>query len=179
MLDISSLSIKITKRDFLVLTFDKICSIIIASNIYFGGIFMAKNNELGMKWFKFLINFLLWANAAIYLFEGMAMLSLSKGVVDTIYGITSIVFALFCIFTRFRLAKFKKGAPSNLYALYILESIVLVLVYNIASCMVAGTFNEIPVMILTPDFISSVVGTFVVVALNKTYFDKRKHLFVN
>ena len=140
---------------------------------------MSNNNELGMKWFHFLIYFLLWVNAAIYLIEGIAMLGVSMGMIDTVYGVALIAFALFCIFTRSRLAKFKKGAPSNLYAFYILGNIVLLLAYNVASCVLAGAFSEIPAMILNPEFIGSVVGTFVAVAINKTYFDKRKNLFVN
>ena len=140
---------------------------------------MAKNKELGMKWFHFLIYFVLWLNAIVCALEGIAVLTVSTGIVDMVYGGAMIAFALFCIITRSRLAKFKKGAPANLYAFYILGNIVLVLAYNIASLALAGALNELPTMLLDPEFIGGIVGTIIIIAINKVYFGKRKHLFVN
>lgn len=140
---------------------------------------MAKNKQLGMKWFHFLIYFVLWLNAIVCAIEGVAVLAVSTGTLDTVYGVAMIAFALFCIITRSRLAKFKKGAPGNLYAFYIFGNIVILLAYNIASLVLAGALNELPAMLLDPEFIGNIVGTIIILAINKVYFGKRKHLFVN
>ena len=97
-----------------------------------------------------------------------------------LYGGAMMAFAVFCLITRSRLAKFKKGAPGCLYAFYILGNIVLVLVFNIAYWATAGgSLNELLVMLLDPEFIITIVWTIIMVSLNKVYFNKRKHLFVN
>ena len=141
---------------------------------------MAKKKELGMKWFHFLIYCVLWLNAGVCALLGFLLLGLVGDAFTTAYGIAMLAFAVFCLITRSRLAKFKKGAPGCLYAFYILGDVVLVLVFNIISWMVTGgSLNDLVIMLLDPAFISNVVGMIIMVSLNKVYFNKRKHLFVN
>ena len=140
---------------------------------------MAKMKKLGMKWFHFLIYFVLWLNAIVCGIEGFAALAISTGTIDTVYGVAMIVFALFCVITRSRLAKFKKGAPACLYAFYILGNIVIILAYNIATLVFTNSLSELPSMLMDPELIGNIVGTIIVIALNKVYFGKRKYLFVN
>ena len=140
---------------------------------------MAKKKELGMKWFHFLIYFVLWFNAFVCAVVGAAALSFPVNIADTAYGAAMLVFAVFCLITRSRLAKFKKGAPGCLHAFYILGNIVIDLAYNIAFLVLEGALSELPTILLDPQFIGILVGTIIIVSINKTYFGKRKHLFVN
>ena len=141
---------------------------------------MAKNKELGMKWFHFLIYFVLWLNAGAYVLLGFLLLGFAVDTLDMVYAGILLGFALFCLITRSRLAKFKKGAPGCLYTFYILGNVVLVLFFNIISWMtLGGSLNDLVIMLLDPAFISNVVGMIIMVSLNKVYFNKRKHLFVN
>ena len=141
---------------------------------------MAKNKELGMKWFHFLIYFVLWLNAGAYVLLGFLLLGFAVDTLDMVYAGILLGFAVFCLITRSRLAKFKKGAPGCLYAVYILGNVVLVLFFNIISWMVtSGSLTDLVAMLLDPSLLSAIVGTIIAVAINKVYFNKRKHLFVN
>ena len=141
---------------------------------------MAKKKEMGMKWFHFLIYCVLWLNAGVCALLGFLLLGLVGDAFTTAYGIAMLAFAVFCLITRSRLAKFKKGAPGCLYAVYILGNVVLVLFFNIISWMaLSGSLTDLVAMLLDPSLLSAIVGTIIAVAINKVYFNKRKHLFVN
>ena len=154
---------------------------------------MSENKQLGMKWFHFLIYFVLWLNAASMIicslpyFNGSIWESPSAMYtqyptlqsIDYIYGGALLLFGVFCIITRSRLAKFKKGAPILVYLFYIFGNLVLNLSYNVLVLLVMNRAGDLISMFLDPELIGSIVGTIVIVALNKVYFDKRAHLFVN
>ena len=141
--------------------------------------------QLGMKWFKFMINFALWAGAILNIVMGIQYLT---GVVygetsewmyyefprlknlDTFYGLALCALAVYQIATRFALAKFKRKGPSMLNGIYIIN-ILLVIIYNI----VLSSFMDVR---LLAEVSGSVVGTLIWLAYNSDYFKKRKHLFV-
>lgn len=151
---------------------------------------------LGMKWFKFLIYFLLFAIGILNIIGGITALTggqyvvegkdVSKAVyllfpdlktVDIIYGIACILLGVFQFYIRFQLAGYKTKAPSYITVMYIITAVVAA-VYSFA---VVGI---VPDQIVGHDEligqgIGSIVGAVVMLIVNKTYFDKRKNLFIN
>ena len=82
--------------------------------------------EQGMKWFKFMIYFSLWANMVLNIINAIMMWTGSaygseahyvyeafpslKGI-DGFFGFLYLCLAVFAVIVRFRLAKFKAGSP--------------------------------------------------------------------
>ncbi len=166
---------------------------------------MKNTKKQGMKWFYFLIYFLLWLRIISYAMSGISYLTrmynkvfiLFTGPlythypflqnVDVIIGVINILFAILILVTRFRLAKFKKGAAS----LYI-KVIYTILFLNILSSTCRTLINA---FVLAPPMnptdivlflISELVSLALTLALNllfykleKIYFKKREHLFVH
>ncbi|MBR4295337.1 MAG: zinc ribbon domain-containing protein [Clostridia bacterium] len=148
-------------------------------------------HTLGMKWFKWLIYFVLFAGALLNAVNGIQMLtgSMYDGYAETVYfiypklqnldkfvGIVCLAIAAFGIYTRFRLAGYKKNGPMMLYILYI-SIIAIQLIYII------GVSSVLPEEISSSMDFSSVIGNMVASAVmifvNISYFKKRRHLFVN
>ena len=146
--------------------------------------------DLPMKWHKFLIYFSLWAGAILLAVNGGQLLTGSeygndaeavylyypglKGV-DMTFGILLLALAVFMIYTRFQLAHFKEGAPNKLTMVYVLE-IVSFLGYSIAVASVA----KLPISdIISSQTTSSIVSSVVMIIANRTYYNKRAHLFGN
>lgn len=95
---------------------------------------------LPMKWYKFLINFMLFFSAALNAIDGVQFIigdqyykdgpiDVAKAIysqfgalktVDVVAGIVLIAFALFTLYTRSRLAGYCKNGPKMLLLLYIL-----------------------------------------------------------
>jgi hypothetical protein len=149
------------------------------------------SGTMPMGWFKFLIYFSLWAGAVLNLYNGIAtatglayasaggdadLVYLYYGnglkVLDIIIGISFIALAGFQIYTRFRLARFRKDGPTWLYAIYI-AALVLSIIHNAGFTMITG-FNA-----FSTDTISNIIGNIVMLVINYFYFKKRRHLFVN
>lgn len=145
--------------------------------------------EYPMKWYKFLINFLLFASAVLNLINGFRYLTgaiygdvnpelvyaFFDGLkpLDMVVGVACIALAIFAIYTRMRLANFKKDAPKCVYALYIAGAAIS-LIYVLIAQAVIGVDGGIPA-----ETIGSIVGSGVMVICNYTYFQKRQSLFVN
>ena len=146
-----------------------------------------------MAWFKFLIYFMLFANAAIniftavtyltgsvYLGENMTMSDVealymfypTAKMIDVIYGVLLIALAAYAIFTRFQLSGFKKRGPFLFILMYVLN-LVIGLLYSI-SIMFTLEAGLLDFISLVPPIITSVVMIFV----NVVYFRNREELFV-
>lgn len=147
-----------------------------------------------MKWFKFLIYFLLFASAVLNVISGLGQITGSvyadaaEGItaqmvydvfpglkpIDIFVGIMTIGLGVFAIVVRFFLAKYKKVAPTLLLFLYI-ASCAINVIYCIAVLLV------VPDMFLTAisQMISSTIVSVIMIIVNKVYFDKRKELFIN
>ena len=140
-----------------------------------------------MKWFKFLINFALWVGALDSLWSAYQLLSGSiyDGYAETVYayfpgmsacdkvlGVFSIACAVFMIYTRFQLARFRKNGPTCLYVAYIAKDLML-LIYGVVASALIGTWA------LDADTLISFLASVVVLIINISYFKKRSYLFVN
>ena len=98
-------------------------------------------------------------------------------VIDVIYGLACMALGAFQIFTRFQLSSYKSSAPACIMAMYIVSG-VLVAVYNLVVIgFVSGEIMAIEELV--GQAVGSIVGSVVMVILNKVYFDKRKYLFIN
>ena len=146
-----------------------------------------------MAWFKFLIYFMLFTNAAIniftavtyltgsiYLDEDMTMSDVevlymfypTAKMIDVIYGVLLIALAAYAIFTRFQLSGFKRRGPFLFILMYVLN-LVIGLLYSI-SIMFTFETGLLGFISFVPSIITSVVMIFV----NVVYFRKREELFV-
>ncbi len=152
-----------------------------------------KQPELGMKWFKFLIYFSLFAGALSNLFDGIVYIAgfgdklpeiLAEEyyflpdnfrVIEVVFGVFTLATAAWGIYTRFQLSGFKKNAPECFYAMYIISSVIS-MAYSITG--IALTTSEGWDSIIGA-IIGGVVGEAVFILCNVTYFRKRQHLFVN
>lgn len=143
--------------------------------------------DFPMKWYKFLIYFELFGGAVINFVDGVnyctgniytrrgltaaqvyGLFGSALKVADIGFGIAMIALAAFGIYTRFRLAKFKKNGPVCLYLAYVF-SLVFGLVYGIVVSGIIGT-NSLNIV--------SMIPTIVLLICNYIYFNKRKELFV-
>lgn len=144
-----------------------------------------------MKWYKFLIYFLLFASAVVNVLTAITLLTgsiySSQGVsasmiydyygetlkfVDIGYALALIALAVFAVHTRFQLAGFKKGSPTLLYVLYAATT-GLTLLYELA------VFVLFDIQIEMASMIGSVIGVVIHIWLNSIYFKKREWMFVN
>lgn len=146
-----------------------------------------------MAWFKFLIYFMLFANAAINIFtavtyltgsvylgedmtmsdvEALYMFYPTAKMIDVIYGVLLIALAAYAIFTRFQLSGFKRRGPFLFILMYVLN-LVIGLLYSISIMFTLGA-GPLDYISLAPSIITSVVMIFV----NVVYFKKREELFV-
>lgn len=159
-------------------------------------ILKAQAEGLGMKWYKFLIYFALFFTVfscivnCVSLFTGAhydALVTAYYGegaggseliyqtypgikIVDRVYGALGIIMAVVTLIMRSRLAKFKTKAAYQ-YIIYLLIFVVLTTAYDICSAII----------IKSADF--TLVGADAALVarffLEKLYFSKREHLFVN
>ena len=147
----------------------------------------ANEPDMPMKWYKFLIYFALFAGAVLNILSGIGTLSTalvpgdaqwvydSNGALkafDLFLGIATIGLGVLGIYTRFRLAGYYSNGPKLLLMTYG-ASAAIQLIYAIVVYMaVGGAVN------LTST-ITSIVVSIIMIVLNKTYFDKRAHMFKN
>ena len=149
---------------------------------------MENRQELGMKWYKFLIYFALWAGAILNFITAITYLTGSvyeaaggsaelvysafpklKGV-DVFYGLILIVFSVFQIVVRYFLAGYKQKAPYMLLIMYV-AVIVLELFYAIVGSIIIGEslFGEVIITIIAYGILTYV---------NYKYFENRIDLFI-
>ncbi len=150
-----------------------------------------------LAWFKFIIYFQLFANAAVMTYNAVTCLfglaygddaGLIYGIcpplkaIDVIYGIICLGAAVTAIVVRQRMAHYVQNAPI-LYMAFAGAVMALNILYNFAvlaalntvssSAMQAGSAN------VAGTVLGTVIGAAVYFPLNYVYFKKRKDLFVN
>lgn len=133
-----------------------------------------------MKWFKFVIYFLLYANgigygisAAVFLLAPVFDMAYSAP--ELLYGLLGAGFAVWCLVLRRKLSRFEWGAH-RMYMTYRVVNTVFSLVREFIAYN-AGTYLQ-----QRSDFVPTVIGvilTIVFIALEYDYFRKREGLFVN
>ncbi len=149
-----------------------------------------RNDPRGMKWFKFIIYFQLFANAAV---NGIAALMTATGAryqgqadkvysvlpqlrtLDLVYILLLLGLVVLAIVARMQLARFRRRGPLLYYLLQI-ANIAVAMLYLLAASAVSG----IPLSQL--DLSNTIVSlglSLVMLIVNIIYFGKRKDLFVN
>jgi hypothetical protein len=153
-----------------------------------------KEQEQGMKWFKFIIWVQLFATALVDLYNGYQYLTgavynssdhkmsevvynLYNGLkqCDMLFGVIFILMAVYAIIVRFMLAGFKKNGPT-LYFILIAMAIVIQMAYTTIVSMITKvnlfvSQTSSPIVVIMVDIILLII--------NIIYFGKRKHKFVN
>lgn len=159
-------------------------------------------SDQGMAWYKFIIWVQLWASAVVFVGAGITMLTGShyRGgaslvydfipslhTVDILFGLSLLAFAAYCVYTRFALAKFRRSGPTHYLWVYglsiILPVIYLICVMLILNNAVSGlgsiSISDLMGSDSMTELVVYVVFDIIMIVVNKIYFDKRKHLFVN
>ena len=150
----------------------------------------AESTPMPMKWHKFLIYFALWLSGIGNALTGLGLVTGgaygSTGVsaqqvytvfpnlkpVDIILGLAAIVLGVMLIVVRFDLAKFKQNAPKKLLILYGVSAVFALVYPLLGSAVTTLSFMEL----WNP---GTLVGGILGIVINKVYYDKRAHLFVN
>lgn len=158
------------------------------------GLYTAMQNQMPMKWYKFLIYFSLFAGAALNCYNAIQILtgkqytyngfnqsdriySYYSGLqaVDIIYGLLIIVLSMFGIVTRQKLKGFSKQGPKFILWFYV-GSLILSLTYLVIVTLI----TEIQLSeLLSTRFVTSITTGIIMIFANKTYFANREHLFIN
>lgn len=154
------------------------------------GPFTYGQQPLGMKWYKFVIWFQLFAGALTGLATGIAtitgatygeyadlvyMLYDGLKVIDVLYGVTLIALAAGYLYVRQELARFKAGAPYH-YIQLLVAVTVLPIVYLLAATVVTGIDLD---ELLGVSMIAGILANVTLAIVSKYYFDRRASLFVN
>lgn len=93
-------------------------------------------------------------------------------IVNILFGIIFLALAAFSVYVALQLKGFKKGAPQLLMYLYI-AALAVAILYAILNLIIVGSLSGLSTIII------EIIVSIVMIILNKIYFDKRKHLFVN
>lgn len=144
--------------------------------------------ERGMKWYKFLIYFVLWANAILNIAMGILQMTgkiydmqggsaadvyfvyPKMATLDKIYGIVLIGLGVYALITRFALAGYKSFAPLLLYGVYIINTIAPIVYAGIVAGILEISITELL------EFTTIIVNA-VMLFFNFSYFNKRSDLF--
>lgn len=146
---------------------------------------------LPMKWYKFLTVVLIIAAilniiSAIPFFTGSQYGADAEAVyasfgglklLDIAYGVVAVLQGIFMFYVRQRLVGYYADAPKLVLANYGLTMVATVVYNLIGAVILSGGGAEISSVI--GEMIGAAVGGVLMILLNKTYFDKRAHLFVN
>ncbi|MCD8082424.1 MAG: hypothetical protein LUE86_02580 [Clostridiales bacterium] len=149
-----------------------------------------ENSERGMKWFKFIIWFQLFASAIVGMLSAMVYMkglhhggsaalvySLFGGMktLDRLVGSVMFVEAVACIVVRQKLAGFRKGAP----AMYLTIGAVTTFLPIVYLTLAAWVMRVSILTLLNSSVLTSVITGVVLLAVNAVYFANRADLFVN
>lgn len=143
--------------------------------------------QRGMKWFKFIIYFQLWASLLSALiaaekyftgayYEGYAdwAYSFYGGLreLDICMGILYIALGVYAVFVQRSLAKLRAKGPVMYYS-FCAASIALALLNVIAASLIVGY------SLFSADIAAELAPSVILLFINIRYFNNRKHLFVN
>lgn len=142
--------------------------------------------QLPMKWHKFLCYFCLWLSAVLNIVAGIQYLNGDARLVDVyvpeletpngVYGIFAILIGILCAVTAILLLKFKKNGPRILHFTLLNSAVGTVVIMVWEALILSGYGADATVLYVTAGI--TLVASLIVIALNKTYYNKRAHLFV-
>ena len=143
--------------------------------------------QRGMKWFKFIIYFQLWAGMLVNLvtavkyftgayYEGSAEMVYTffpaLQPLDIVMGVFCLALAVYAVVVQRALAKFRTKGPMMYYLMYIVSTAGTVLYLLIGSLIIGQSA-------FTAETAGSFTGSLFMIFINIPYFNNRKHLFVN
>ena len=143
--------------------------------------------QRGMKWFKFIIYFQLWAGMLVNLvtavkyftgayYEGSAEMVYTffpaLQPLDIVMGVFCLALAVYAVVVQRALAKFRTKGPMMYYLMYIVSTASTVLYLLIGSIIIGQSA-------FTAETAGSFTGSLFMIFINIPYFNNRKHLFVN
>ena len=142
--------------------------------------------QLPMKWHKFLCYFCLWLSAVLNIVAGIQYLNGDARLVDVyvpeletpngVYGIFAILIGVLCAVTAILLLKFKKNGPRILHFTLLNSAVGTVVIMVWEAFILSGYGADATVLYVSAGI--TLVASLIVIALNKTYYNKRAHLFV-
>ncbi len=145
--------------------------------------------QLPMGWYKFLVNFLLWANAATNLLGAVSYLNGTAHTaeiyekyplfapIDTVYGILTVGMAVLAILAVLALRGYKRSGPALVVALYA-YGFTISLGYNIIGVsLLRATYQPVDYIITVMSVVVSACLSAALAVCNYIYFKKRKHMF--
>lgn len=158
----------------------------------------AAGADRGMVWYHIIIYLQLFAAAVAFIGAGIVLLTGSHygnaatyvyalmpslHTYDILFGISVLAFAVYCIYVRFSLAKYEQKGPTLYLWVYVL-SIVLPGIYLLLYISTVGRLSSYAVESVLKsstgiELVMYFVLDIVMIIVNKIYFDKRKHLFIN
>ena len=148
--------------------------------------------QQGMKWHKFLAYFSLWFSAVANLWNGIqaitgqqykgnaeAVYSLipEMKMPDMVFGVLCAVTAVLLVITAVSLLKFKANGPKLLTLSYAV-SVITCLIYVGWAAGILSRYGADISSALSSTFMSLAISV-VMIFVNRNYYQKRAHLFVN
>ncbi len=143
-----------------------------------------------LKWFKYIIYLQLFLNVVMLGIEGILYVSgaIYQGdaeliylyygngikVLDVLYGTLLLGMAGFALYTRMRLAKFRKNGPLC-YLIFLIVPTVGSVAYMLVLCLLTQQWH----LLNFSSIFGSMVGMVVAIIVNYIYFKKRRVLFIN
>lgn len=151
---------------------------------------LSSQTPMKMAWYRFLIYFSLFAGAFINFLTSLSLLMgryyTNKKTTEFLYNMYDdlrsldilmalllIMISAWGIFTRFRLARYRKNGPLYLNIHYG-SSIAwcLIFIYSLSS------ITNVSPTELASAYIPSIIAGIILIVTNTLYFQKRKHLFI-
>ena len=148
--------------------------------------------QQGMKWHKFMVYFSLWFSAVANFWSGIqAITGLQyKGnaeavynfipemkMPDMVFGVLCAVTAVLLVITAVSLLKFKANGPKLLTLSYAV-SVITCLIYVGWAAGILSRYGADISSALSSTFMSLAISV-VMIFVNRNYYQKRAHLFVN
>lgn len=150
---------------------------------------------LGMKWFKFIVNFhlifgvLLPLSYGLLYFTGNIELTEEKWdilysafpslkVLNIVFGVLHCLLAAYFVVIRFRMVRFKKNAPL-LFVLSIVAQLIFAWGWRLTFVTIVQSRIDIHYSDVIPRLIVSSFVLLIYAAANIDYFRKRKFMFAN
>ena len=143
---------------------------------------------LGMKWFKFIIYFQLFASMLMLIRDGfMAATGSHYGgdaefiyalwpslkTIDILYAVICFLLVIFAFYVRMSLAKYREQGP-KLYLILLICNLFVPFLYLAAASLTTGiSMSEL----FSADLIGGALALIILIFVNKKYFNKRRHLF--
>lgn len=143
--------------------------------------------EMPMKWYKFIIYCQLFFSAISCLANGYYMtIGYQYGeyvsqiytyfpgmqILDIITACFYFALAVYVIIVRHKLAKFQKSGPSLYISIYAISALAALLYTLIATLIIHSN-------VFSATVIGRIIANVIWLLINKKYFERRRHLFIN